>query len=469
MANFLPPGIAGLLGLGLPGQLVTLSNNIDGWRSRLREAAYKSPKGTRIKFQYVDLSREFELRGTAFEFPQVNDAYVQRKGFGPRKYPLLCYFSGRDCDRVATAFEAALCESGQGVLEHPLYGPIRNVVPFGNVQRTDALGTAANQTTVQVTFWTTTGAVYPNADPASQNEILLQLGNFNVEAAQAFQRRMNLSKAAYRAGVIATIKGFLKKVSAAMSAVSSSVTAIRRQMQDIEDALNFGMDVLIGQPLLLAQQISNLIQAPGRAIAGIGSRLDAYNRLLTDIAGSDQALPGEAFASGTALLDRRETVANDFHTTDLFVENAVAGSIIASTARPASGAPATFRSRAEAIAAADAIAAQFDQVVALRDAGFTTLSGIADVSASRLDTGENLQALQEAAALAIGFLVQTSFGLKPSRETVMDRNRTLIDLSAELHGVVDEKLDLLIDTNNLSGDEILELPLGTRIAYFPDA
>lgn len=469
MANFLPPGIAGLLGLGLPGQLVTLSNNVDGWRSRLREGAYKSPSGVRIKFQYVDLAREFELRGTAFEFPQVNDAYVQRKGFGSRKYPLTCYFSGRDCDRVATAFEAALCEPGQGVLEHPLYGTIRNVVPFGNVRRQDPLGTAANQTIVDVTFWTTTGAVYPNADPASQNEILLQLGNFNVEAAQSFQRNLNLRKAAYRANVIATIKGHLKKVSAAMSAVSGAVTAVRRQMQEIEDALNFGMDVLIGQPLLLAQQISNLIQAPARAIAGIGSRLDGYGRMLSDIADSSAANPSEAFASGTALLERRETVANDFHTSQLFLLNAAAGSILASAAPPAAGAPATFQSRGQAIAAADVIAQQFDDIVANRDAGFSTLSGISDVSASRLDTGENLAALQAAADLAVGFLVQTSFGLQPQREVAVDRNRTIIDLAAELHNVVDEKLDQIIDTNNLSGDEILELQQGSTIVYFPDA
>lgn len=469
MANAVPPGLAALLGLNqdLRGP-ITLDQKVTGWRKRLRPASYKSPGGTTIKFQYVDVSREFELRGTPFEFPQVNDAYVQRKGFGPRKYPMTCYFSGDNCDLIATAFEAALCEAGQGVLEHPLYGTLRNVVPFGTVQRTDAVTTAANQTVVTVTFWTTTGAVYPNSDPATQNEILIGLGDFNVQSAQAFQTHMKLSKAALRVGAIATIKGMLKKVSAAMSVIANSTTAIRREMQDGFDALNFGMDVLIGQPLLLAQQIGNLIRAPGRALAGIESRLDGYGRMLADVIGSPAAKPGESFGSGTSLLQRRDGVSNDFHVSDLFSLNAISGSILAAATKPDAGAPPTFKTRTQAIAAANAIAQQFDDLVTFRDNGFAALGGIADVSESRVDTGESIQALQALTALAVGFLVQTSFGLQPERTVVIDRDRTIIDLSAELYDRVDEKLDLIIDTNNLSGDEILELKSGRPIVYFPE-
>jgi hypothetical protein len=465
---FTPQGILDFLGFGTAPPLVTLANEPPGWFKRLRPAAYKSPTGTTIKFQYVDVSREYELRGTAFEFPQVNDAYVQRKGFGPRKYPLLCYFSGPNSDLVATAFEAALLAPGMGVLDHPRYGKISNVVPFGTVQRTDALGTAANQVIVSVTFWTTTGAVYPNADPATQNEILLGLGNFDVEAAQRFAANAKLNKAALRAGMIATIKGLLKTISGAMAAVSGAVANVRREMQEIEDAINFGIDTLIGQPLLLAQQVSNLIKAPARALAGIESRLDGYARMLEDIGLSSQALPGETLASGTALLDRRDAIGNDFHASDFCQLTGVSGSILASIAKPASGAPATFKTRNQAIAAADEIARQFDQAVALRDAGFGALGGIGEVDATRVDTGESIQALQAVTALAIGYLVQQSFGLKPEQRIILDRDRTIIDLSAELHGKVDEKLDQIIDSNDLSGDEILELPKGKSIGYFLD-
>lgn len=469
MAGALIPGLSGLLGLDETDLLVKLDQRVTGWRKRLKPGIFKSPSGVSIRFQYVDLSREFELRGTAWEFPQVNNAYVQRKGFGPRKYPLICYFSGDNCDLEASVFEAALGEPGQGSLQHPLYGTLNNVVPFGQVKRTDAVTTAGNQTIVEVTFWTTTGAVYPNSDPSTQNEILIGIENFNIEAAQAFDVHMKLGKAALRGGAIATIKDALKKFSTAMAIVSNSTTAIRRSVQDGLDVINLSMDTLIGQPLLLAQQLSNLIQTPARAIAGIASRLDAYGRLLDDVVGAGSANPAEQFASGTALLQRRDSVANDFHVADLFSMNSVAGSIVASAARPAAGAPPTFITRTQAIAAADAIAQQFDDLVTFRDDGFVALGSISEVSTSRVDTGESMQALQAVASLAVGYLVQTSFGLKPEQQITIDRDRTIVDLSAELYDKIDEKLDLLIDSNNLSGDEILELKAGRSLVYYPEA
>lgn len=457
------------LGLGGEPPLITLANKPLAWQKRLREAAYTPPSGSRnrIKFQYVDVSREFDLRGTAHEFPQVNDAYVQRTGFGSRRYPLACYFSGQNHDLIATAFEAALMEPGIGVLEHPMYGTLSKVVPFGTVTRNDALATAANQSVVQVTFWTTTGKPYPSAEPQTQNEILAAINGFNVQAAQQFASKTNLKKAAFRAGVIATIKGFLKKVAGALAKVSAATAAIRRKMQDAFDAINFGVDVLIGSPLMLAQQISNLIQAPGRALAGIMSRLDGYGRLADDIFGSSQANPGERLGSGSSLLTTRTSLANEFHTADLFGSSAIAGSVLSVAAKPPVGAPPTFTTRTQAIAAAAAIAEQFDQAVKRRDDGFAALGSMGGVSEAQLDTGESYQALQGLVGKTMGYLVQTSFGLQPEKRIVLDRDRTIIDLSGELYKSIDDRLDLLINSNELSGDQILELKRETPIVYYP--
>ena len=55
---------------------------------------------------------------------------------------------------------------------------------------------------------------------------------------------------------------------------------------------------------------------------------------------------------------------------------------------------------------------------------------------------------------------------KLRRRVVLDRNRTIIDLAAELYGSVDDQLDFLINSNNLTGSEILELPRGREIVYY---
>ena len=49
----------------------------------------------------------------------------------------------------------------------------------------------------------------------------------------------------------------------------------------------------------------------------------------------------------------------------------------------------------------------------------------------------------------------------------LDRARTIIDLSAELYGRVDDRtLNFMIDSNRLTGSEILELPRGRSILYY---
>lgn len=456
MSISVAPGLAGAQG--------------QSWTDRLRPAAYTSPRGTRIEFKYEAVGREFDKRTTAYEFPGVDGSYVQQQGYSARKYPMRCFIWGPDHDLIATAFEAALLETGIGRLEHPLYGPV-DVVPFGQVTRRDDLKNEANQSVIEVTFWTTLRVLYPSSQAHPQSEILSAIANFNVVAAQQFANssdlRTSLTKAAGKSG----FRKFLGDVSNALQSVSDSVQSVNRKFRDIQDGINEGMDVFIGQPLLLARQVSDLIQAPARALRGFDSRLDAYGRLADSIFGSDAGNPQRALASGSVLALRTSEIANAFLTSDLFALSVVAGLVVAAVAPPINEEGQTlseplFKTKPEALAAADAILALFDRAIAWRDNGYRQLQGIAGVKAYQVDTGEAYQALSNAAALTAGYLVEISFSLLPERRIVLDRPRTIIDLAAELYGSVDDKLDFLISTNALSGDEIFEIPRGRMIVYY---
>lgn len=441
--------------------------------TRLREAAVTSPSGTRIKFIYEDVSREYNLRGTVFEFPGVDEAFVMRTGNGPRRYPLRCIFTGRDCDLQAAAFEAAILEPGISRLEHPRHGPV-SVVPFGDVGRRDDLKTSVNESIVEVTFWTTLDAIYPTNDAHPQSEILSAIAGFNVAASQRFAAAVNLSSAVNRAASKATIRGMLKNVGAALDNVSSSVASVRRSFGEATATINQSMDVLIGKPLVLAQQISQLIQAPARALTGLESRLDGYGTMAEGIFGSTAGRPAERINSTSSLLSRRHQVANDFHSSDLFALSAVAGSVIAVTAFPVDDDGRVvrgpiFSTRPQATAAAAAVIEQLQAVVEWRDAGFAALGTLAAVGGDQIDTGEAYQAIHRAAGLAAGMLVQTSFALVPEKSITLDRARTIIDVAAQVYGSVDSRLDFLIETNKLTGSEILELPRGKKILYYAAA
>jgi len=416
------------------------------WADRLREGAYTSPSGVRIKFDFVEVRRSATKRGTVFEFPGVEGGYVQRRLFGPRRYPLRCLFAGPDHDLIATAFEAAVYEDGRGVLEHPKYGEIRNVVPLGDINRRDDLVFEANQSIVEVTFWTTLVDVYPSGARNPESEITAALADFNVVAAQEFEEATDLSTAAARASTGSTVKGALREVSTALRSISDATAAVRRGFDEDFDAINRGIDVLVGQPILLAQQIVNLVRAPARAAAGIISRLEGYAALLESLIDAPYSKPDpvaeqQARRQKNALLVSQHTAMGT-----------VAGSIDSVVATK-------FRTKPEAIAAVDAITQQFDTLVAWREQAYN--------DAGLLDSGGAYQALLRAVSLTAGFLIEISFTTAQERRITLDRARTIVDLEAELYGTVDENLDLLINSNDLSGDEILEVPRGRTIAYYP--
>src|SRR5688572_2302126 len=177
------------------------------WQDRLRQGAYTSPSGTRIVFQFEDVSRAVTLRSTPFEFAGVNEAYVQQNGFGSRRYPLRIFFSGANHDIEATVFEAALLQKGVGRLEHPFYGLVPNAVPLGDITRRDDLKTAANQTIIEVEFWTTLRAIYPSGDVSPSNEIIAALEGFDLASAQQFQESVDVSTQLNRSNLKGTVLG----------------------------------------------------------------------------------------------------------------------------------------------------------------------------------------------------------------------------------------------------------------------
>lgn len=430
----------------------SLSGQVAGpdWESRIGEGAYNAPSGNRFVFEWEDLSREYDKRTAIFEFPRVDGAYIQDNGVGPRQYPLRCIFSGPNCDRYATAFEAALIERGPGKLEHPFYGPV-DVVPCGRIARRDDLATAANQSIVEVTFFSTLGTVYPSRAGDPKNEINAALERFNLAAAGQFADTADLTSTVAKANLKDTIRKQLKQVSAALASVANATAEVKAEFDDYMSVLNYSLDVLIGQPLLLAQQMINLVTAPARAALGILSRLEAYQRFAQSLVDS---VAGSSSSDSTTVPGIYRKVKNDFLSTDVFALASVAGTVT-------SVLETQFTTRVEAMQAAAAVMAQMDELVAWREERFGGLNVI--------DTGEAYQALQEAVALVAGYLIEVSFTLLPERVKVLDRQRTIIDLCAELYGSVDDKLDFFITTNDLSGSEILELPAGAIVRYYEDA
>lgn len=411
------------------------------WETRIREAAYNSPSGVRFTFDYENVRQTVDKKTTTFEFPDVSGTYVQELGHSGRKYPLRMFFWGADYDLEAAAFEAALLESGTGKLEHPMYGVI-DVVPFGTIARRDDLKTAANQAVIEVTFWETIDLLYPSSQGDPVSTVLNAISEFNAVSSFQLDSVVDSSTASLRANFKNNYEFIFNTTVIALNEVASLQEDVSDQFDAIKDSITQGIDILLGDLSTLGFQTNLLIQSPARVLIDIQSRFSAYSDLIQSIITGVNAIV-------TPSLDSKN--ANKFFNNELYVNAYVTALVISSVNNQ-------FITRASALEAAELIIDQFDQATVWRDDNFQSL-GI-------IDTGESYQKLQESVALCAGFLVEISFSLKQERSIILTRARTIIDLCAELYGVVDERLDFLIATNNLSGSEILELPAGREIVYY---
>lgn len=411
------------------------------WTDRLNAAAYTSPGGTRQTFEYEDVRRSVEKKTTAFDFPDADGTYVQDLGNTGRQYPLRLFFWGPDYDLAVAAFESLLLERGAGRLEHPAYGTVE-VVPFGTITRRDDLKTAANQAVLEVTFWETIGIIYPTGQTDPGSSVLSAVDAYNAAVSEQTAAALDLSAPSSLASFKNTYGALLDTAEAGLQAVADTQDGVRRQFDAISDSINRGIGVLVSTPLDLVFQTTLLIQAPARAAAAVSARLDAYNGLASSLLSGDGAVvSGGGDAQG----------ANTFYARDVFASSYVSGSVV-------SAVNAQFETKAAALTAAESILGQLSNVEAWREQNYAALAAV--------DTGGAYQRLQEAVALTAGFLVGISFSLKQERAVVLDRARTIVDLSAELYGSVDDQLDFLISSNSLTGSEILELPEGRRIVYY---
>lgn len=411
------------------------------WQDRLQPAAYTTARGNRLEFLYEDVSLSFSLRGSAFEFPDAEGTYVQRTGASSRRYPMRVFFAGGDHDLQANDFEDFLRAPGIGRLDHPLYGSIQ-VVPFGDVARRDDLKTAANQTVFEVTFWNTLETTFPTNQEDPGSAVLGALADFGGQAAQQFLDTLNIGDANNRAQFQTSYQSLQATVTGGLASIAAVTESVRDEFQTIDDSINQSIDVLVRDPLTLGAQTIALIEVPSRSAAAIVDRLNAYRGLADTIISGERSVVPASFDPA---------VSNAFHTRDLYASTYVAGAIRSVVNNE-------FQTRPEALEAAEFLLDFSEQVTNWRDDNYESLG--------ETDTGGQYQQLQEAVAIAAGFLVQISFTLKQERSLVLTRNRTPIDLCAELYGQVDEVLNFFAQSNSLSWQEHLELQAGRRIVYY---
>jgi prophage DNA circulation protein len=438
------------------------------WQERLREAAYRSPNSTRTVFTFQDVSRVAEKKTSAFDFPDADGTLVQDLGRKGRRYPLRVIFAGDNHDLEADAFEQTLLERGAGVLEHPRYGQV-DVVPFGEITQRDDLKTRANQTVLEVVFWATIGTAYPTGQNNGTAEALAAVDEYTAVASGQLEEALQFNTQFEVVTFRDQWDGFLNNVQSELAELAEVQGDIARQFNNINDSINRSIDVLIAEPLTLSFQTLALIKVPARAAVQIEARLSAYGNLALSIMNgiSNRIGTGPSGTPQTVQPTNDSRAANELASRELFAQGAIAGSVTATmTAVQSSVEDGGYSTQPQAIMAAELLLEQFEQVTDWVDQNYCDLDGTGIEALSVVDTGAGYQQLYKSVSLAAGVLVQLAFNLRQERRITLDRARSLYDFVGEYYGDIDANLDFFINSNDLTGSEILELPKGRTVVVY---
>ena len=466
------------------------------WLDEISAAAYTSPGGKKMEFNYdASVERTTALKTAESTFPDVDGAQVQSLGLAGKKFPMTAIFSGAGCFKDADAFEELLCERGFGQLEHPIYGK-HNVVPTGEISRTDDLVGALNESRVKVTFSETlVDRAFPESEIAAQDALDAAMDDYEAAAAAEFAQIIETGSIED----IIELQSTLKEQSASLfngaQAMIAKATAQAAELKQKLDGFKQSVEGWIGKVDAIAKNAQNIAtvliktaRLPAKIAVDAMAKIEGYSSTIKDIINNVKKDPlgfaavRNQYAATSAMMGALvASMASGVAETAMEAGGSGqgaqssgggggsggTGSGGASSPAPGSSAGGTastssaggFRSRADVLAAADAVAAQFEVYKEYMDAQ--------TAKDAFVDTGETYAALLDTVVASVQVMQQAAFDFPMARTVRLGRDRQVIELLCELYGADGfSRLDQFITDNALTADEIVLLPMGREVTYY---
>jgi len=407
------------------------------WKDRLRTLAYTPPDESEIFEPYFDgLSRSGGKKAPVTEFPGQDEASVQDLGNEITSLPIRCYFSGPEYDKVADRFWISLSQYGYGTLSHPRWGNF--IVLPSTRQQTEEFVDGVGRAVFRVDFIriSDTAQEYPRSRAAADDQVTADVDAVAESQASEFdgtELTEPREQAALKDQVLGTMDEMSESFRDAAAQVDGLTQQIESQIQEIESAI----DNLVTAPADLFDSLLSLYRLPARTAARVEDKLDGYRSLY------------EGLAQGFADTTQRYG--------ELFGLVASSQVSAATAAAAESTVEGSLPTRGSASRAVDKLTQLDSDATAL----MTDLEGNGGFVAPYSVQADVSRVVSRAA----GSLVDRALSLPTERVKLLDQDYTPASLTWELWGDVD-KLDLLINYNDLSGDELFLIPAGREVRWY---
>jgi hypothetical protein len=444
--------------MAFPDNLISIFFGPNNWEQRLQPTIkFTSPEGFEFEAKWQRNTRSADKKLGIYFYPKVNGNVVDDLGINSSRMPITIYFDGKNNDIQARAFyDVVVRQRGVWDVIHPSHGffglqPIsisENIDPTesGNITAVDVEWIEPIDPDTLETERELAGIV----DSLSTDLNLSALGQFLAAVTQA--------TAALQNAISITTQGIANVSAAALAPLTTLSSSIFLTQNAIQNGIVDSLNATVIQLQSLGGQVQDLIQFPVLATNDLQSRLDAYANV-TD--SSLSLLPGGANQLITNSSSPLE-IKNNTATVELGLNAALVG--FAQIAITSTG----IQTRTQALQAAQDIADNFTKVQETLEAVQVALENEA-IDEQYFAQSQSYSDAALVTFKAIRYLQQLAFDLKIERRIVLDRPRTPIEIAVNEYkgfGTNDSNLDLFIESNSLSGDDILLLPAGREVVIY---
>lgn len=453
------------------------------WTEEISEAAYTSPSGKRIVFNYEpSVEKTTQLKTSENVFPDLDGAEIQSLGLGGKKFPMTAIFSGEDCLKDADEFESLLCERGYGELEHPVYGK-HTVVPTGDISRSDNLVSGANESRVKITFSETiSDRTFPDSDISAVDALDEAMDSYEEAAVSSFLEMVATDTIEDEIQLQNTLKTQSDTLFKGVEKIAEKTDdlqekqAMLQDLQNMKDSVSTWTSKIDTIPPNLENIARTLIQAarlPSKMIISALAKIEGYASIIRDLINNVKKDPiglnaiTNQFAAtssmvGSLVASLSFGTASTAFTSSVSKKTVSSSSASKNTASSSSASASSaggFKSRADVLSVASSIRGYFEEYVSYMDSQ-------TDKNAF-VDTGESYSALLETVVSAIQVLEAVSFNLSSARTLTLSEDRQLLELLTELYGKDGfDKMDEFITDNKLNASEIVMIPMGREVRYY---
>lgn len=416
---------------------------------RLLPARIKTPDGKIYDFSYEDLNSSFEKNTSKYRFSDQNGSLIQDFGLAESSYPILIYFTGEDCDITANDFEESAKIKGITILSHPIKGDLNVIIE--KADRQDSVKTALNQITFNLSMTET----LLTDIPATTTQIKTKLDEkrdalFETNSA-AFASDFSASSVSDATKAKNRILNGINNFKKAVSTISKTVNEINNAIDETSAFIENNIDSLLSTPLELAGAMQRLYNAPARANASVNARIsgynDAYHGLLSKIIVNSQDGKNQRAEKSLILNCIIASMGDVYVNPD-----------------PEGNGEYSYLTRTDAIKSAQELK------TLLLDAQESIDIDEQETTNFKLkykftQSYEVASQIRDIVNDSIKVLVSESFELLNEKKIITDRERTIVDVCAELYEDLD-RLDFFISSNSLNGEDLIVLPAGKEIKYY---